>query len=203
MDNLLPNSISGKEHLSAFDKAWEDRLSGIDVSALIPNLIDTVPEEALPYLAKQFNVLGFKGWRYTTTPDEQRALLKKAVELHKYDGTAWSIKEALKLIGITPVQIVIGQYKLKYNGEQFYNGGFAYGDKNPFTFQVQVNSTDFNNITQQIATDMVALIMEHKAARDLLTGVNVNHDAVDSMKVSDGRLTVNVDNGTTITTSYL
>ena len=139
MDNILASALKNKPHIAAFDQMAGDRLYNIDLSALIPNLFDVVPAAALPYLAIQYGVSGYNGWRYADTEQKQRDLLKKAIEIHKYKGTEWSIKEALKMIGMTPVTIVKGQYLLYCNGEQFTGGNFLCGAPNPFVLQVQVD----------------------------------------------------------------
>jgi P2-related tail formation protein len=185
MANLLASSIKNKAHLAAFDDMMKQRFSELDLSILIPNLFDTVPAEALPYLARQYDVLGYKGWRFADTEQKQRMLLKNSIELHKYKGTTWSIKEALKIIGLDPVEVRVGQYALTCNGEQFCNGGFSCGGKNPFTLQVSLDGTIHPDVSEQVAADMIALIMEYKAGRSLLTSVNVSDTQSEHLGVSD------------------
>ena len=55
----------------------------------------------LPILAQEFDVLGNKGWNFTTDVADQRALIKKAIELHKYKGTPWAIDQVLIQAGLT------------------------------------------------------------------------------------------------------
>lgn len=203
MDNILASSIKDKAHLAAFDEMMAERFYDLDLTPLIPNIIQTAPLAALPYLAIQFGVTGYNGWRYADTEQKQRDLLKTAVELKKYKGTVWSIKEALKLIGITPIEFRKGMYRLYPNGEQFCNGSFACGSINPFTIQISVNSSDFANFTEQIAADMLALILEYKSGRDLLTSVNVEDGIqADTFGFTDS-LSIDVDNGVTIVNHVL
>lgn len=169
--NILPTSIKDKPHLIAFNDLAENFIDGIDYSSVLTNLIDTIDPLALPYLAEQFDVLGYKGWRFVTTDAEKRALIKQSYELHRYKGTPWSIKEALKLIGFTSVQINEGTFVLFYNGTVNYNGQFSYGNSNAFTFEVIL--TTGPAITPQVLIDAIALINEYKNARSYLTSAVV------------------------------
>lgn len=81
------------------------RLGELDLSPLLVYLVDQAPETVLPHLAEQFSVLGYDGWLMTTTDDERRALIKKSVELHRYKGTPWAIKEVIKAVGFPDVEI--------------------------------------------------------------------------------------------------
>lgn len=132
MANVLANSIKDKEHLKAWDEVSEERLNAIDFSALIPLLIDTAPVEMLPYLAEQFNVLGYNGWRYADTEQKQRDMIKNAIPLKKFKGTLWSVKEALKFINVEPITIRKDPYDYYPNGLWRCNGHFTCGNDNPF-----------------------------------------------------------------------
>src|SRR5438067_1619782 len=104
-DTILPDSVSIFKNIAAFDlsaKAWFDDLR---LEMLLVYIVDQVRSEALPILAAQFDVLGFKGWALCNTDDDRRALIKRAIELHRYKGTPWAIKESLKSIGFTNVRI--------------------------------------------------------------------------------------------------
>jgi hypothetical protein len=186
MAKILANSLRDKAHLQAFDDMMSERFGDIDLSALIPNMFDTVPAAALPYLAKQYNLLGYNGWRYADTEQKQRDLLKGWAAIKKLKGTMFSIREALKWIEIDPVDIRIDPYDLYYDGLQMYNGHFTYGGLNPFNFEISLSVTDYPTITLQTVTDMVAIIKEFKAARDLLLAINVKDvDFTETLSTSD------------------
>lgn len=95
----IADTVASVPHIAAWEQSDIDWYNAVDLTGLLIYAIDTVPEVFLPFLAEQFDVLGNKGWELANTVAQQRALLKKAVELHRYKGTAWSIKEALKSIG--------------------------------------------------------------------------------------------------------
>lgn len=96
---ILADSVVDIPHIKAFDLMWAQRLSAIEVDQLLVYIIDTVTPTALPYLAEQFDVSGEKGWRLATTDAQRRALIKQAIELKRYIGTVWTIKEAMKSLG--------------------------------------------------------------------------------------------------------
>ena len=186
MANILPSSIKQNADLAAYDDLFANRFANIDFSAVLSNLFDVVPAAALPALALQYGVTGYNGWRYAVTDDDKRALLKKAINLHQFKGTEYAIKEALKMIGLTPVVILKGAYSLYYNGEQYYNGGFLYGESNPFVIQVQVNQADFPVLSPQAVIDMIAIIYEFKSARDYLVSIDYKTiGAVESFSLVD------------------
>jgi phage tail P2-like protein len=99
MSNILASAIKDTPHLAAFDVLAKHRLDNLEIDALLVYVIDTVDVSALPYLAQQFDVLGYKGMRLATTEAQQRELIKRAIELKRYSGTVWSVQEALKSIG--------------------------------------------------------------------------------------------------------
>lgn len=74
-----------------------DRLGTIDLTPLLIYIIDNVDKSALPHLAWQFHI---EGWELAETEEEKRALIKKAIELHRYKGTRWAVKEALNALNI-------------------------------------------------------------------------------------------------------
>lgn len=102
MDSLTPilaDSIIDVPHLQAFDLMWAQRLSQIEIDQLLVYVIDTVTPTALPYLADQFDVAGEKGYRLATTDAQRRQVIKQAIELKRYAGTVWAVKQAMKSVG--------------------------------------------------------------------------------------------------------
>jgi P2-related tail formation protein len=85
-DSIIASALQGSEDLKAWDIMVRDRYNGLDLTPILIYMIDTVPAAALPHLARQFDVLGVKGWKYATTETKQRELLKQAIELHRYNN---------------------------------------------------------------------------------------------------------------------
>lgn len=97
--NLLASGIADVKHFVAFDKVVHERFANYPLDRLLVYLIDTVDESALPFLAEQFDVLGYKGMRLAKTVEEKREIIKKAIEVKRHAGTTWAVREALRSIG--------------------------------------------------------------------------------------------------------
>lgn len=87
-----------------------ERLTGFDMSRLLVNLVDLVEEGALPSLGEQFHIMGEEGWDFTTSDQARRDLIKSAIELHRYKGTPWAIKQALTKIGYPDSELIEYRY---------------------------------------------------------------------------------------------
>jgi len=196
MDNLLASGISNVEHLAAFDAMVEQRLAHVDVEAVLIYLIDTVDVDALPSLAAQFDVLGYKGYGLAQTETEKRAIIKKAIELHRYKGTRWSIKEALKAIGYYGAVIeerLVQQYY--YNGNRNHNGSIVYGPGFWADFRVTIDLGNTAGVTAQTAADAVKLILEYKNARSRLRDVSYSASLTEYVTGISEDFTLNIQAG--------
>jgi P2-related tail formation protein len=96
MSNILASGISNVEHLKVFNQVPEERLAEIDLSVLLVYMIDTVPAEVLPILADQFDVLGYKGWRFVDPkgPYAFKPLATKALKNNALAGNLASTPNA-------------------------------------------------------------------------------------------------------------
>ncbi|TDQ40950.1 phage tail protein I [Tepidicella xavieri] len=75
------------------------RLEALPVDKVLAHLVDRVDERLLPTLAWGWHVTDLEGWRLADTPEKRRAILRRAIALHRKKGTPWAIKEALKQVG--------------------------------------------------------------------------------------------------------
>lgn len=107
-DTVLASAIANIPHMVAFDTVMKQRLTAIELDKLLVYIIDTVDAKALPYLADQLDVLGYKGMKLATTEAQQREIIKRAIELKRYKGTPWAIKESLKAIGYPDAVLIEG-----------------------------------------------------------------------------------------------
>lgn len=155
-DIVLANSIADLPHFAAFDLIAKKRLEAIELDALLVYLIDTVSEEALSFLAEQFDVLGYKGMRLATTTQQRREVIKRAIELHRFKGTVWAVKEALKTIGY-PDAILTEHV-------QSGPGGWA-------TFRIEIDAGN-NPISAQAVDELVRMIDEYKNVRSHLVDIS-------------------------------
>jgi len=97
---LLPDSLAHDSRLAAFD-ALLSRIQQLDTAPTLVNLVDSVSSEALPSLGEQFHVMGHEGWYLASTDEQRRALIKRAIELHRYRGTRYALDEVLAIFGVT------------------------------------------------------------------------------------------------------
>jgi phage tail P2-like protein len=195
MGNILASGIAHKEHLTAFDEMVEARLANINVEAVLIYLIDTVTADALPILAEQFDVLGYKGYGLAQTEEEKREIIKRAIELHRYKGTPWSIKEALKAIGY--YDAIIQERLLNpiyYNGEYLHNGSQFYGPGHWADFRVILDIGNNQGINPDTAAAAVALINEYKNVRSRLRDVSYR-STIQEYQVMTEELSVVVEGG--------
>lgn len=172
--SILTPTLSENPHLRAFIDASEAILSGYDITSLLVYIIDVAPVTVLPFLAGQFQVLGAGGWQYADTEQKQRDLLKRALELNRYKGTVWSVKEGLKLGGFGEVTLnegVAGQ--VVYDGTYQHNGviDYSFVSNQWATFEaiIQLNGQANNQATLEKAT---AIINFYKNTRSKLININ-------------------------------
>lgn len=179
MANVLPAPIRKAEHLRLIDEVMADRLGALELDKLLIYLIDTVDSRALPYLASQFDVLGYKGWALidpnaADVDTQRRELIKRAIELHRYKGTPWSIKEAARSIGFGNAEILEGLF----DGQGFYvDGSFACDGTVPVSglnwacFSVVLDLGGLQGITAARTALLRQLINEYKNARSYLVNL--------------------------------
>lgn len=92
-----------------------ERLARLDLSRLLVNLVDLAEPSALPFLGEQFHIMGWEGWDFAGDDAARRALIKSAIELHRYKGTPWAVKQALAKIGYPDSTLVeYGEYQRQW-----------------------------------------------------------------------------------------
>jgi len=160
-------------HIEVYDDMYAARLAALDIGQVMVNFVDHVDESALVWLASQFDILGNKGYNTAVTVDEKRAVVKQAIELHRYKGTPYAIKRALATLGYTSVTIIEGVAGMngKYDGTWQYDGSHQYGllllGNAWATFIVIATGI---TTTPEIQASALALIEENKNVRSLLVG---------------------------------
>jgi P2-related tail formation protein len=169
MANILASGIANKEHLAAFDKIADARFLELEIDKVLIYLIDIVDTDALLSLAEQFDLMGYKGWLLATTEAEKRSLIKRAIELHRYKGTPYGIKEALRLVGFdnTVIQERIGDL---YDGSLDHDGAVNYGGGNWATFRIIFDLGNDKGINSTQTTNLLGLIDEFKNVRSEFLG---------------------------------
>jgi P2-related tail formation protein len=182
----LASSIANKTHLKAFDTLVRYRNEEVlPMQSLLVYLIDTVDAVALEDLAEQFDVMGVKGWYLCETEDQKRSLVKRAIELHRYAGTPWAVKEALRAVGFynATIQEHIGW---QYNGTVQYNGSQQFGASSWANFRVIVDIGDTKGVSVTQSGLLLQLITVWKSFRSNLIDLSFSSTLVDSYPVSEG-----------------
>jgi phage tail P2-like protein len=168
-DNVLASAISNVPHLAAFDKLASKRLDAVAMDKLLVYLIDTVDASALPWLAKQFDVLGFRGMRLATTEAQQREVIKTAIQLKRTSGTPWAVKNALKAIGYPNAVLV----------ENAGTGPWGAAE-----FEIKIDAGE-NPVSAAMIADLVSMINIYKGARNHLKSLSYQVNFSDGVVLLD------------------
>lgn len=113
----------------------------------------------------------------------ERELIKAAIQLHRYRGTPWVIKNSLATLGWRNVSIVEGQ--AKWGGTQYpASQGWA-------VFRVMVQIEDDSLLNADAVATATAVVNFFKPARSWLDSIwFVEPPAIDTVAVPIDRLTV-------------
>lgn len=187
-DNILASAISHIPHLSAFDEVAAFRLGdNFDVTPMLVYSIDTVPAGVLIFLAQQFDLMGAAGWALAETEAEQRALIKSAIELHRFKGTVWSVKEAVKRVGYPNVEIVehVSVDGVNYDGQYLYDDTQTYGGGFWADFRVKIVVPDNKALGPYDKARIVQMVLEYKNVRSRLIDVTFVLTFADTLAPDD------------------
>lgn len=176
-ENILADSIAGVPHLAAFDAMVAARMNSVELESLLVYVIDTVSASALPALARQFDVEGFQGYGIATTDAQRRAIIKQAIELKRYMGTVWAIKQAILTVGYTGAVLVEG-----------IDMGDPAIDWARFSVTTELGDTvGLDGVSQSY---LAKLIREYKNVRSYLEGIAYTLGIQDVLPILDDSLNV-------------
>ena len=100
--------LAADPRFSRLSQLVEQRFADIDPAVLLVYLIDLTEKSALSWLATQLSLTGDNGWDLAESETAKRELLKNAIELFRYKGTPWSIRQVIRNLGFGEVQIIEG-----------------------------------------------------------------------------------------------
>lgn len=161
---VLADTIAHLPEFNAWYGVIKETVEELDLGALLIYIIDTADSSVLPYLAEQMDVLGYKGFRMAHTETEQREILKRAIELHRYKGTEWAIKEALKSIGFADIEL---------------KKGYDHWAK----FGIKITNSNVQ-LTPQSFSDIVAMVKEYKRAVCVMAEITMDLIFDDTLTIS-------------------
>lgn len=183
MDNIA-SALAGASHLTAIGRAARSEGQDLPVESLLMYVVDSAPEDALYYLAEQFNVLGWKGWNLANTEEDRRTLIKNAITLHRKKGTVFAIKEAVRSVGFEDATVREG-VGVEYDAAHNYDGTISYVGGNWATFRVSVAVGGGVEIGPSLSSDLRALIDEYKNARSHLIDITFSIALSDTINYSE------------------
>jgi len=166
MAKPMADSIAYLPEMDGWYNAFMKELAEIDLKKILVYMVDTVDASALPYLGAQFDVLGYKGFRLANTEADKREIIKRAIELHRYKGTEWAVKEALKSIGFSDIELIKTGY------DHWAKFGILITTEN-----VQLTDSSF--------TDITAMVEEYKRAVCVLVEILIKILVSDSLTITD------------------
>jgi len=153
-------SAVADSRLGVFDPIISNQFDDIDLSPIMIYLVDVVQVSALPWLAQQFDVDGFRGFDQCTDETSKRELIKNAIQLHRNLGTIWGIKKACDLIGFVPKNI--------QENVPLYEGG-----QNVWcAFSLELEPKDLGNITADTLAMLKTFINYYKNARSIFVDLS-------------------------------
>ena len=117
--SILPPSVNIDRRMVLLEQLFAERLTGLDLSVLLVNLVDKVEASALAWLGKQFSLFG-DGWELAKDETAHRELIKTAIEIHRYKGTPWAIRQALAVLGFSDAVLI------EHSGYRSHDGGFRH-----------------------------------------------------------------------------
>ena len=166
---LLPPSLAQNENVKALAQALDKQLQKIEdqiINALILPRIDQISDpELLDHLAHQFHI---EGYDLAQSVEEKRALIKSAIELHRYKGTKYAIKKVLEALGLE------GQVRewFEYNGQ-------------PYNFRVELGITN-REITAELRDKLIKLVEDYKNERSWLEEIVLYYLAQGTLQINLG-----------------
>lgn len=190
----IASSLLGSPHLTAIDDVIRDRWADFEWSDIMVYMLDLVPAAALPSLASQFDMLGYKGWVLTDTEEERRELIKNAIAIKSKVGTPGAMKRAFAALGYPNITIIEGRTDPKYDGEYIHDGDIDYGSGNInwAVFSVIVDIGDTKGLSTSVIAAMRTVIEEYKPARCKLQYLTFTASIRETVSVDDSSLVVSI-----------
>lgn len=182
--SLLPPPLATDLSMRALE-AVQSRMSDIPLAQGIVYDFENVDASALAHLGEQFHVMGAEGWRLATTDEQKRALLARAVALHRHKGTPWAIREALKAVGFNDLEIAERLPSNHYDGSLAFSGSDVYAAYGWAQFRVTADAGDDQPITAEQTALIVETVTAWKPARSHLVDVQHRASATDHIAVSE------------------
>ena len=147
--------LAGDTRFRALNQA-SARIGGIDLQPLLVYLVDMVDASALDLLAEQFSLIG-DSWELAESDEARRNLIRGAVELHRYKGTPWAIREVVRRLGLGEITLIEGLNGRVRDGTIRRDGLYVHGDINAWAkYRVILEQPITNDQAAQLQTLLAA-----------------------------------------------
>ena len=174
--SILPPSVNIDKRMVLLEQLFAERLAGLDLSVLLVNLIDRVEASALVWLGKQFSLFG-DGWELAKDDTARRELIKTAIEIHRYKGTPWAIKQALQVLGFgDAVLIEHSGYRL-HDGSFCHDGSDIYRSANWWEYDLRINRPLPREQAVKIRLALVEIAPARAVLKRIFVRAVVRHDS--------------------------
>ena len=107
-DQPLAPALAVDERFTLLCELLDQSLADLDRNVMLVYLIDLVKPHVLPHLADQFSLLDEAAWQLAESEQAKRNLIKNAIELHRFKGTPWAIREVFRLLGFGEITLQEG-----------------------------------------------------------------------------------------------
>lgn len=168
VQSILPPSVNIDKRMVLLEQLFAERLAGLDLSILLVNLIDRVEASALVWLGKQFSLFG-DGWELAKDETARRELIKTAIEIHRYKGTPWAIKQALQVLGFGDAVLIEHTGYRSHDGSFRHDGSDVYRSANWWEYDLRIN----HPLTREQAAKIRLALVEIAPARAVLKRIFV------------------------------
>ncbi|MGF6098908.1 phage tail protein [Pseudomonas sp. 18175] len=126
-DQPLAPALAGDERFALLSELLDESLAEIDLNVMLVYLIDLVKPKLLPVLADQFSLLDEAAWMLAESEEAKRNLIKSSAEIHRFKGTPWAIREAIRVLGFGEVKLQEGFNDRVYDGSFTFDGTYVHG----------------------------------------------------------------------------
>ena len=157
-------------HLVAFIDTGRAMIADVPVEAVIIFLPQVVDADALEILLDewQVNLPGIGD----STDQVKRDMIESAMQLHRFKGTPWAIREVFRIAGMPVIEILeaaeLDAHNQRFYGSFIYGGGATYGPHAAHWAQyaVRFNLADTTQpIPNSLSQSMVDVLRRFAPAR--------------------------------------
>lgn len=170
MSTPISTYLQDVPHLLALVDAGKASVDSLPVEQVIVFLPQEVNANALDILIKEWSV-NLPGIG-DSTDQVKRDMLDSALELHRFKGSLWSIREVFRIAGMPVIDILesveLNTYNQRYYGGFYYGGGSVYGPAAAHWAQYAIRfhmAATTQPIPNSLSQSMVDVLKEFAPAR--------------------------------------